>query len=128
MLASALAIITGGLNLGPALSLMLGIDIIDDCLDLASESQVVSVRNGPVSTVGALRCTALALPAVFSCLQQATWGAIFGASFFFVAGCGEKNKCFSGLQSVLLRFLWEAVRSLRVCSWSGLCTFGSTTS
>lgn len=98
LLASGLAIAVGGWNLGlAALSLMLGIDIIDDCLDLAQESHVVSVRNwailygqGPALFLGSLAI----ISSLFLAWQEAAWGLIWGGSFLFCSWLREgKGKC-----------------------------------
>jgi hypothetical protein len=98
LIASALSIVVGGWNLGlAALSLMLGVDIIDDCLDLAKESKVVSVRNwaslygtGPALFLGFLAI----LSSLFLAWHQATWGVIWGGLFLFCSWLREgRGKC-----------------------------------
>ncbi|HQD38987.1 MAG: hypothetical protein GX766_05685 [Firmicutes bacterium] len=87
VLASITAVIVGGWNLGlAALSLMLGLDILDDCLDLAQESRVVSVRNW-ASLYGRRPAVVLACLAILSSLflaaREALWGLLWGGAFLF---------------------------------------------
>ncbi len=99
LLASLLAIAVGGWSLAlAALSLMLGIDIIDDCLDLAQESQVVSVRNW-ASLYGRWPALFLGSLAILSSIslawQEALWGAIWGGVFLVFSWLREgRGKCY----------------------------------
>lgn len=87
LIAAILAFLAGGVTLGlAALSLMLGVDIIDDCLDYASECKIVSVRNwaalygkGPALFLGILAL----ISSLSLAKYEAGWGIIFSGLFLF---------------------------------------------
>jgi hypothetical protein len=96
MLASALAVVVGGWDLGlAALSLMLGIDILDDCIDWAQEKRIVSGGNW-ASLYGRTPALFLGSFAILSSLalswREAAWGLFWGGCFLVASWLREERR------------------------------------